>query len=42
VTLGAEARQEELSSDGHPLSPLFHIVHELIAEIRMLDDGDQA
>jgi len=42
VTLGAEARQEELLSDGHPLSPLFRIAHELIAKLCMLDDEEQA
>lgn len=42
VTLTAEALDAELSDDRHPLSPLFHIAHELITEIRRLDQRRQA
>ncbi|HVB98543.1 MAG TPA: hypothetical protein VNJ12_04330 [Candidatus Dormibacteraeota bacterium] len=33
----SEAREADMSCDAHPLSPLFHIAHELITEIRILD-----
>lgn len=42
MTLTAEAGEFELSSDDHPLSPLFHLAHELISEIRMLDENGRA
>lgn len=42
LTLTAEAKDYDLSRDAHPLSPLFHIAHELITEIRMLDENGRA
>jgi hypothetical protein len=41
-TLTAEAKDFDLSRDAHPLSPLFHIAHELITEIRMLEENGRA
>lgn len=35
--LTAEAKEDELGNNRHPLSPLFHKGHELIAEIRAVD-----
>ncbi len=40
--LSSEARDADISSDNHPLSPLYHIAHELITEIRVLDRKRQA
>jgi hypothetical protein len=37
MKLAAEAADADLSSDRHPLSPLFHVAHELISEIRKVD-----
>lgn len=41
VTLTAEAAERSLMGDEHPLSPLFHVAHELISEIRKLDRKNQ-
>jgi hypothetical protein len=42
VTLTAEARDADLGADNHPLSPLFHVAHELITEIRKVDKVSKA
>ncbi|MBM3472898.1 MAG: hypothetical protein FJX75_06490 [Armatimonadetes bacterium] len=40
--LTAEAIEEELGYNRHPMSPLFHLAHQLIAEIRVATEGLQA
>ncbi|HVB33530.1 MAG TPA: hypothetical protein VNJ52_04015 [Patescibacteria group bacterium] len=37
VKLSAEAKEDDLAYDAHPLSPLYHTAHELITGIRKLD-----
>ena len=40
--LTAEAKQDDLGNDKHRLSPLFRKAHELIGEIRAVDQKRQA
>lgn len=42
ATLTAEAGEEDLGNDRHPLSPLFHQAHDLIAKIRAIDEKENA
>jgi hypothetical protein len=41
ATLTAEAREQDLLRDHNPLSPLFHKAHELITEIRLIDEKQE-
>ncbi|MGH8018926.1 MAG: hypothetical protein ACREIA_11640 [Opitutaceae bacterium] len=36
--LTAEAKEEDLGEGRHALSPLFHAAHELITEVRLIDE----
>jgi hypothetical protein len=42
AALTAEAKEEELGGGAHALSPLFQKAHELITEIRLVDEKRQA
>jgi hypothetical protein len=42
AVLTAEARSDELGSGRHPLSPLFKKCHELLTEIRLVDQNLRA
>ncbi|MDE3137849.1 MAG: hypothetical protein KGL59_14815, partial [Acidobacteriota bacterium] len=42
AALTAEAKEEELGGGAHPLTPLFQKAHELITEIRLVDEKRQA
>jgi hypothetical protein len=36
--LTSEAKEQDLGENRHALSPLFHVAHELISEIRVMDE----
>jgi hypothetical protein len=42
TTLSAEALEDDLGNDRNPLSPLFHKAHELISEVRSIDERQSA
>jgi hypothetical protein len=42
AALTAEAKEEELGGGAHALSPLFRKAHELITEIRLVDEKREA
>jgi hypothetical protein len=42
TTLTAEALEDDLGNNRNPLSPLFHQAHELITEVRAIDERQQA
>ena len=36
------AEEDELGYNRHPLSPVFHAFHEVITQLRLLDEGQQS